>query len=227
MKIENNLSFRDDLIEKYKLDAILTPEMIVNTEVVRFEQDEYVLTANEPMRHFYFFISGKLKVFQIHENGRALLLQFYSKFDSLGEVEFMNNLPNTCSVVAVKHSLLLRIPFETMDLYAKNHPPFLQYVIRSLSSKLMAADKHHAYNLLYPTKNRLSSYLKAHLNDSDTILLMDSMQEISDFIGTTYRQLHRAFKQLQDSRVIEKKGKQIKVIDHLALDSLAGKLYDD
>lgn len=227
MKIDLDNVKKNSIIEEYKLNTILTSEMIDASELVHYESNEYVLRTNETMQYFHFFISGKLKVFQVHENGRALLLQFYSKFDSLGEVEFMNNLPNTCSVVAVKSSLLLRIPFETMDIYAKNHPPFLRYVIRSLSSKLIAADQHHAYNLLYPTKNRLSSYLEAHLNDSDSFILTDSMQEIADFIGTTYRQLHRSIKQLQDSGIIKRNGKLITVINHQELSQLAGQLYDD
>lgn len=225
MKIDTDVLRLQRIINQYALSGILTQDMIASAELVIYDQDEGVLEANQPMHYFYFFVSGKLKVFQVHENGRALLLQFYSAFDSLGEVEFMNDAPATCSAVAVQESLLIRIPFEVMHHSAKNHPPFLRYVIRSLSAKLMAADKHHAYNLLYPVKNRLSSYLKAYSQNTQMIELKDSMQEISEYIGTTYRQLHRAFDQLQKSGIIDKKGKRILIQNTSELESLAGELY--
>jgi CRP-like cAMP-binding protein len=226
MQLIGNRQLLLDHVRKYNLDEILPDALIEVAELCLYEQGESILTANEVMNYFYFFIGGKLKIFQVHENGRSLLIQFYSQFDSLGEVEFMNDVLTTCSVVAVKDSELIRIPFDSMRLFAKDHPPFLRYVIKSLSTKLIIADQHHSYNLLNPVKNRLSSYLKAHLGEGNCLELMDSFQEISEFIGTTYRQLHRAFQQLEDEGIIVKTHRTIKVSDPEALNKLAGHIYN-
>lgn len=226
MLVLENRQLLSNYVTRYNLDEILPEALIEVAELCLYEQGESILTANVTMNYFYFFISGKLKIFQVHENGRSLLIQFYSRFDSLGEIEFMNDVLTTCSVVAVKNSELIRIPFDSMRLFAKDHPPFLRYVIKSLSTKLIAADQHHSYNLLYPVKNRLSSYLKAHLGEGNSLELLDSFQEISEFIGTTYRQLHRAFQQLEDQGIIVKTHRLIQVSDPEALNNLAGHIYN-
>lgn len=213
-------------IKKHQLDRLLPKEVMPFVELLVYQQGEHLLTANSELNHFFFLVKGRLKLYQVHENGRALLIQFYSKFDSLGEVEFMNGVLGTCSVSAVKESELIRIPFDALRQYAEDHPPFLKYIVRSLSNKLVLSERHHSYNLLYPVKYRLASYLKAYGNEKGEIVLSNSLQEVSEFIGTTYRQLHRAFDALESEGIVTRQGKRIYVIDAAALEQLAGHIYE-
>lgn len=226
MKIINEPDRKKYYIDKYLLDKILPDEVMSYVELIVINQGEHILTANSEMSHFYFLVKGRLKLYQVHENGRALLIQFYSKFDSLGEVEFMTGVLGTCSVAAVKETELLRIPFDVLRAEAENHPPFLKYIVKSLSSKLVKSERHHSYNLIHPVKLRLASYLKAHLNEQNEIYLNNTLQEVSEFIGTTYRQLHRAFTALEKEEIIIRKGKAIHVKKIDALQRLAGHIYE-
>lgn len=215
----------EKFIENHQIAKILPQEVLEFAEILVFEGDEHVLDANVPMSYFYFFVDGRLKLYQIHENGRALLIQFYEGFNSLGEVELMTEVPCTCSVHTVKPTILMRFPMTVMRQYAMEHPPFLQYVIRSLAEKLVISERHHSYNLIYPVKNRLASYLKAYVDKNDKIVLSHSLQDVSEFIGTTYRQVHRAFQAMEADGILIKKGKQIHVLDKDKLFALAGHIY--
>ncbi|MDW7662112.1 MAG: helix-turn-helix domain-containing protein, partial [Bacillota bacterium] len=62
--------------------------------------------------------------------------------------------------------------------------------------------------------------------EGNSLELLDSFQEISEFIGTTYRQLHRAFQQLEDQGIIVKTHRTIHVSDPEALTKLAGHIYN-
>lgn len=225
MQLLNDPKRLSKYIMQNNLETILPKEVFESCELTRFGRDEAILVANEPMPYFYFFVHGKLKVFQIHDNGKAFLIQFYSAFDSLGEVELLNALDASCSVDAVMPSELIRIPMSILRQYAIDYPPFLQYVARSLSTKLLVADRHHASNLLYPVKNRLASYLRAHENDNHDVLFKDSLQDVSEYIGTTYRQLHRAFQQMEEEGIIERTHKKIVILNEEKLESMAGNIY--
>jgi hypothetical protein len=50
---------------------------------------------------------------------------------------------------------------------------------------------------------------------------------VSEYIGTTYRQLHRAFQQLIEDEIILRSNKRIKIIDADRLSELAGTIYGD
>ncbi|OJV66023.1 MAG: hypothetical protein BGO41_08815 [Clostridiales bacterium 38-18] len=215
-----------NIIQKYKLDQMLPKNLILQGELVVFNKDEIILTANEPINYFYFFLFGKLKLFRIYENGKTFLVQFYSEFDSLGDVELVNPQPASCSVTAVATSYLMRIPLEMMQREALEHIPFLKYLSRSLADKLLVADMHHSTNLMYPVVNRLSSYIRAHAMNSKRLTLLDSLTDISEYLGTTYRQLHRAFDDLEEKGIIKRKGRTLEIIDTEALSAIAGSIYE-
>lgn len=226
MKTINDLTLLDSLIKNHNLMAILPKEALALCELCTYERNEQILIANQPLEYYYFFVKGKLKIFQIYENGKAYLIQFYRNFDSLGDVELNTDTLTSCSVQAIETSLLIRIPMWTLKEHALEYPPFLRYMANSLASKLMVADRHHASNLLYPVKNRLASYLRAHVNDTGEIRLEESLLDLSDFLGTTYRQLHRALKQLEEERVVIRHKKHLTVANMKQLNALGGNIYE-
>ncbi len=225
MHILNTPKMKSNYIKHYRIDEIIPEVLVQHSELCQFEAGETILIANEPMPYFYFFVKGKLKIYQIHANGRALLIQFYDQFDTLGEVELMNKMNGSCSVAAVQQTHMLRISANLMREHAMDYPPFLRYVIRSLSTKLLISGNHHSYNLLNPVKNRLASYIRAYADASSRIHLLDSFQEISEYLGTTYRQMHRAFSQLQSEGIIKKTHKEIIILNKDKLNDLAGEIY--
>lgn len=226
MQIDENSKYLNLLIQKNKINEILPSEVLKAIELCKFSRDEEIIVANSEMSYFYFFVKGKLKVFQIHENGKAFLIQFYSYFDSIGDVELVNDLKASCSVSAVIPSELIRIPMEILRSHAFDYPPFLRYISKSLATKLLIADRHHSSNLLYPVKNRLASYLRAHEIRVNEIVIKDSLQDISEYLGTTYRQLHRAFKQLENEGILIKTKKSIIILNIVKLKNLAGSIYE-
>ncbi len=225
MKTLNFQKEKEFIISKYGLEEILGPELTETLEFCEYDVGEVILEAQDKLLYYYFFIQGKLKVYQRQASGRNLLIQFYTKFDSLGDVELTQDLPVTCTVEAIEKSKLFRIEASLLRQKAMHHVPFLYFVIRSLSSKMRIADENHAFNLLNPVKNRLASYILWHKGSENSFEFSDSLQDISEFIGTTYRQLHRAFLQLESEGVIIRDGKRVRVFDSGSLEDLAGQIY--
>ena len=213
-------------LELLEIREILDDWILNALELCVYEKDEIVLEAGEPLEYYYFFLEGKLKVFQPQRNGRNLLIQFYTKFDTLGDVELIESLNVTCTVSAVEESYLFRIKAAQMKRYVENNIPYLKYIISGLSVKMRYANENDAYNLLNPVKNRLASYLLWHHKEvSNEVILTETLMEISEFIGTTYRQLHRAFIKLEEELIIKREGKTIIILNLKALEDLAGQIY--
>lgn len=226
MRILKNPQTINRYFKKYDLNATLNEDMKMEIELCEFDNGEIIMEAGDKLDHYYFFLEGKLKIFQRQRNGRNLLIEFYTKFDTLGDVELMQELDVTCTVSSMSKSYLFRIDAEKMKRFASNHPPFLHYMINSLSAKLRNADQNYAYNLLNPVRDRLASYILWHqLEGEDRVILSDSLIDISEYIGTTYRQLNRAINQLEEEGLIRKEGKKIRIINELKLKKLAGNIY--
>ncbi|MDK2867249.1 MAG: hypothetical protein PWP38_1564 [Clostridiales bacterium] len=213
MILENNLS------------DILTDSLLERMELCLYESGENIIREGEAMQHYFFFITGRLKIFQTYENGKSLLIQFYTTMDSLGEVELIEECEAFCSVSCIMDSLLLRLPMYEMKAILYQNLPFLTYVSKSLSRKLTSANHNQAFNLLYPVKYRLASYLLWHCPDKKEVRYAESFQEISEFIGTSYRQFNRALNLLIEEGYVEKKGKKIRILSYDALVKLSGHIY--
>lgn len=225
MKILLNQDQKQKYIERYEINKILTMDIIDVIELVEYRSEETIIEEAETLNYYYFFVEGRLKIFQRQENGRNLLLQFYNTFETLGDLELMEQMEASCTVVALETSKLLRIDAAVLRHYAMTNPVFLRFIIRSLSSKLEMASRNYSKNLLYPVKNRLAGYLMLHQLQGHTIILKESFQEVSEFIGTTYRQLHRAFLELENDGIIHKDSKRITIKDQKKLQHLAGQIY--
>jgi len=225
MKILDDKRRRDIYINKYKIKEILPEELLNHLELVKFESGENILQAEEKLDRFYFFVEGKLKVYTFQENGRSLLLSFYTKFDTIGEVELFKDLKVTNPVDAISDSYLLSIPIEMLREKAFDYPPFLRYTIRSIIDKLNDLSTQSSFNLLYPLKNRLASFLWMHNTKDKEIILKDSFKEIAEYLGTTYRHLHRALKELEDDGLIRRHRRIINIQNIEKLKELAGDIY--
>jgi len=225
MKIIEQKGRKERYIKKYNIQNILPRDLVDELVLVKFEGGENILQAGQELDKFYFFVEGKLKVSSFQENGRSLLLSFYTKFDSIGEVELFKKERVTNPVDAITDSYLLSISIDLLREKAINYPPFLRYVISTLSDKLNDLSSQSAFNLLYPLKNRLASFLWIHYTGGKEIILKDSFKEIAEYLGATYRHLHRALKELEDEGIIKRNRRIVKVLKIQKLKDLAGDIY--
>lgn len=212
-------------IKKHNIYDILDEAVVSFAELHKYEKDEEILKADTELIYYYFFVKGKIKVLSTLENGKSLLLRFYTDFDTLGDLEVFGNGVIRSNVEAVEDTLLIAIPARILRDKCYDNAKFLQHMIRSLSMKLESISYNSSYNLLYPLINRLSSYLAEHITDKDYIFLTSSYEDISDFLGTTYRHLHRTFKELELKGVIKCDGKKISILNKDELRILSRNLY--
>lgn len=212
-------------IKKYKLDEVLPEDVLMQGHIVQYQKGDVLLHSGDELDHFCFFLEGKIKILSILENGKSLLLRFYTELDTLGDIELFFPGPADSSVEAVSESYLLKVPMHIIREDYLDDPVFLKYLGHSLSDKLKSISRNSAYNLYYPLVNRLSSYIYEHMNDDNQVLFYSSYMEISEFLGTTYRHLNRTLNELADMGIIKVHGKNIEVLDLDALKALAKNLY--
>jgi len=225
MKTVENKERKEKYIKKYDIEDILPENLVDKLRLEKYESGENILQAGQELEKFYFFVEGKLKVSSFQENGRSLLLSFHTKFDSIGEVELFKSERVVNPVDAITDSFLLTLPIDLLRDKAMNYPPFLRYVINTLSDKLNDLSCQSAFNLLYPLKNRLASFLWIHYTGGKEIILKDSFKEIAEYLGATYRHLHRALKELEDEGIIKRNRRIVKVLKIQKLKDLAGDIY--
>ncbi|WP_097028137.1 Crp/Fnr family transcriptional regulator [Clostridium peptidivorans] len=210
---------------KYNIENIFDKNIVNYAQLHFYEKDEVILEAESELEYYYLLVDGKIKITYLFENGKSMLLKFYKEFNTIGDLEFLKNLPIRCNAEAIKDTYLIAIPSNILREKYINNLNFLHHLIESLSEKLNATINNSSYNFVYPLVNRLASYLVEHITDKNYIVLNSSFKEIAQFLGTTYRHLSRTLNELESKSIIKCEDKTIYILDEDKLRELSKNLY--
>ena len=223
-KISNNDLLKHYFV-KHDIEKILGKDIINYAKLHFYKKNEFILEAESELDYYFLLVDGKIKISYLFENGKSMLLKFYSDFMSIGDLELLRNKPIRCNVEAIENSYLIAIPSEILRKKYVNNVEFLHYLVNSLSEKLEATINNSSYNYVYPLINRLASYLVEHIRDNKYIMINSSFKEIAQFLGTTYRHLGRTLKELELMSIIKCDNKIIYILDENKLRELSKNMY--
>ncbi len=218
-------------LEKYKLFSWHVGNITDIVELHYFKSGEMVFEIGEDAKYLYVLVNGRVKVTYPFENGKSMLLKFYNPIILLGDMELYQSHPIMCSVEVVEDSHLIAVPDVFVQTHWMNNTQFLHGLIESLSEKLSSTINNSSYNFVYPLGNRLASYIVDHLETAETteeglyVELKSSFEEISQFLGTTYRHLHRTITEFENKGLIAVDTRRLKIIDETTLRDMAVNKY--
>lgn len=225
MKKINDNNLLNEYFDKYNIKRLFDEDIINHAYLHFYEKDEFILEAESKLEYYYFLVDGKVKISHPFENGKSMFLKFYKDFNTIGDLEFLKDIPVRCNVEAIENTYLIGIPLNILRKKYIDNIGFLHHLIDSLSEKLDVTINNASYNFIYPLTNRLASYLVEHISHKNYVILNSSFKEISQFLGTTYRHLNRTFKELEAKSIIRCEDKKIYVLDEEKLCELSKKLY--
>lgn len=227
MKRINNLDMLLSYVEKYNLNSIFEKEMTHSMELLSFSKGELVCSKSSELKYMYFLVSGKLKVYTLHDNGKSILLRFNKPLSILGDLEFLSAHKIQCNVESVNESIVIAIKTSDLLKYAYSDSKFLRFIIKNLSQKLYAVSNSASINLLYPLENRFASYLLSVSLDENNFnnisdIKTSKFTELATLLGTSYRHLCRVINDFICKDIIFKKGSTIIIKDINKLKELSG-----
>lgn len=186
------------------------------------------LYSGDPMNHIYFMVDGKLKICANLSNGKRLLLYFYSKFEILGDLEFLKIQNDSVTIEAVRPTTCIALDVRRIRDQMMDDKAFLKAMLYEVGIKLSKSSSNSAITALYPLENRLCSYISAvsvEISQSGRRVFSEKMTETAELLGTSYRHLTRVMKELCDSRLMLRTGRFYEVLDEKRLQELSGDLY--
>lgn len=228
IKIENHKKI-EEYIKTYEMENLFLNNMKEYMMLYMFNRNEYICREEEHLENMYFLVDGKAKVSKHLENGKSLLISFYTPLTIIGDVEFIKNNVTDCSVQAIEDTYCIGINFDIVRSKLTKDCKFLLKICEYLSGKLTSNSNNSSINLLYPLESRLASYIVAFADiDNDKIkkfTFKESYSEISELLGTSYRHLNRTLNKFCEEGILKKCHKEYVIENFDRLLCLAGDLY--
>jgi CRP/FNR family transcriptional regulator len=188
-----------------------------------FKRGELLFQEGTYPKGLFCVLSGKIKVFQMGADGKEQIVHLIHNGNVMGHRAIFSEDAYSCSAIAMEDSHICFIP--TSDLYQmlESNPKLVLKIAHLLSVELKEAELKITQMAQQPVKHRLVRALCSLIDnygfqeDKATINLIIKRDDLANLAGTTRETATRFLHELQEQKIIELKGKYIKMLDEKGL----------
>lgn len=191
----------------YKTDEKKLSAITSASKVCEYEKGDTV-SLNDPALHVV--LSGSVRVYRV-EGGKKVLLNTIKEKEVFGAAQLFCDSDVLSSVKAVCSCTCLHIPKTAVSALLKSDPEFTVNYVTFLSDRIRFLNKKIASLTAGNGEKTLAEYLISQ-SDGQTVRLNQNMSSLASSLGISRPTLYRAFISLQDQGIIEKNGKDVKII---------------
>jgi len=184
--------------------CISRSEMDAHGVTMRFARNETIYAKGDEARFSYRVIEGAVRLSRIFADGRRQIVNFFLPDETFG-IELSTEYSATAE--AVGDVVALRCPRLCIAAMTEGDPDISQKRLAMFSKNLAAAERHVAMLGHQSAKERVASFFMAlemqrRSDDSHTLDLPLSRQDIADYLGLTIETTCRALSELKRQGII-------------------------
>ncbi len=190
-----------------------------------FNKDESIFFDGEKASGFFVVVEGRIKIYKVSSEGKEQILHIFGSGEPFGEVPVFSGQQFPANAQAIEKSHLLFFPRTLfVDLISRN-PALALNMLAVLSIRLRRFTVQIENLSLKEVPGRLASYLiylSGEQENNDFVTLNISKGQLASLLGTIPETLSRIFAKMTDQNLIEVRGRDIKLLNRLGLEELAG-----
>jgi CRP/FNR family transcriptional regulator len=166
----------------------------------------------------YCINAGKVKLFQLAENGREQIVRLAKSGDLLGYRALLGGEKYTSTAEAIEETSICFIPKQLFFKFVETNNAITLQVMKMLSNDLKNAEHKITDLAQKPVKERMSEailFVKevyGFEKDNATLNVVLTREEIANIAGTATETAIRILAELKEDGILEFIGKKIKVL---------------
>ncbi|SHM82697.1 Crp/Fnr family transcriptional regulator [Polaribacter sp. KT 15] len=189
------------------------------------KKGEILFDEGEHINGVFCIKDGVCKVSKMSDNGRNHIVNLVQKGDLLGERSLISEEVSNLKAVALNDMEICFIPKDEIIRDLEKNNNFTMSVLKDMANSLKTADNLIVDMAQKTVKQRLAETLlhletKFGINADNNINIQLSREDIANIIGTATESAIRLLSDLKKKNVIEFKGKNIKILDKIALEKM-------
>ena len=150
----------------------------------RFRPRQVLFATGDPAERVYLLLKGRVKIYQVAENGKEIILDVVAKGDVVGDMAVMEDGERTACAQAIDETVAVSISWEDFS-HLMQQSPRLGVAMMELMAKRLAGMQRTFMNIVSkPVSARLADTLLNRQEDGAVHLGL-THQELAQTIGTS------------------------------------------
>lgn len=181
-----------------------------------YEKGQIIFHEGNRINGVYCINKGKVKLFQIGNEGKEQIIRFAKEGDIIGYRALLSEEPLSASASALEEVSVCFIPKSTLLKLLADNPKFNFKMLKLLSHELGEAARIITELAQKPVRERLAETLLILRDTFDTdqnqvIQVKLSREEIANIVGTATESVIRLLSEFKKDKLIELEGRNIKL----------------
>ncbi|MEO8933605.1 MAG: Crp/Fnr family transcriptional regulator [Xanthomarina sp.] len=171
-----------------------------NPTIKTFYKDEVIFNELDTPRYYYQLKSGKIKMFNLNEDGKEFTQGFFEKNNSFGEPPLLGAFKYPASAMCLTDCDIYVLEKKVFIKLLKAQPDVHLKFTKLICSRMYYKAKTMKELSIHPPEHRILTLLHHLKSTSNTAGLYEvklTRQEISDLTGLRVETVIRAVKQLE------------------------------
>jgi len=196
------------------------------TREKKYRARQLIVAENDKISEFYMIVEGMVKMFKNSVDGREQTLHLFGPGELFGMCATSSDFIFPANAIALEQSTLLIFSVDGIEILGRQDPTILFNMISVMSCMLKDSMAMVETLSLMRIPQRVASFLllstpEKACSKGDNVELAVNQKEMAKILGTTPETLSRILKKMVIERIIDVKGKHIKVLDCESLEELA------
>jgi len=159
----------------------------------KIKKHEFLLKEGEFSKHFYFTVSGCLRLYTIDNKGKEHIMQFAPENWWIGDIESTtNNSPSAYFIDALEDSDVLSMDIIAWEKSMNDIPPLALLFQRLMQNRQTVSQKRIINSMSATSEERYHEFMKTYPSVAQRI----PQHMIASYLGITPESLSRIRKQM-------------------------------
>lgn len=221
----NKKDFQPGLKGLEEIKNTKSPEdIIANRDINVYKKKQTIYAEGNHPRNLFYLVSGKVRTFKIHEDGKSLVTNLFSPGDFFGYVSLFENGVYKETAEAMETSEIAVIPKEEFSELLDSSPEISRRFIRLLASNVATKESQLlglAYNSLRKkvAEALLTLYRKYGEDEADYKIDI-TRENLAGIAGTATESLIRTLGDFRHEKLIAIEGGNIRLLNTKKLEQM-------
>jgi CRP/FNR family transcriptional regulator, cyclic AMP receptor protein len=197
-----------------------------DANINEYKKRQVIYKEGSHPHYLYYIVSGKVKTYKTHEDGKDLVMDLYNKGDFFGYTTLLEGEAYKETAETMEETELALIPKKDFEELINSNPAIAKKLI-ALLARNVAAKEQQLLGIAYNTLRKkvagalISMQKKYHTNKTEPYQVDISRDDLATIAGTATESLIRTLSDFRSEQLIDIKNGKVIIANEKKLENLA------